>query len=86
MLRMYISKIPCSTQLCSCRKNGLRCVPACKHCCGKVCDNAELLTEENDIVDDEDEEDNFQIFTDDLETMAGPEIYEEVVETDMELN
>ena len=50
------------------------------------CDNAELLTEENDIEADEDEEDHFYRVIDDLWTMAGFDIYEEVVETDMDLN
>ena len=51
-----------------------------------MCDNAELLTEENDIEADENEEDHFYIVIGDLERMAGLEIYKDVVETDMDLN
>jgi hypothetical protein len=29
----------CGTQLCSCRKHGLKCVTACKNCTGTCCEN-----------------------------------------------
>ena len=35
-------KTSCSTDLCTCRKNGLHCMPACK-CYGRECDNGEPL-------------------------------------------
>lgn len=42
----------CVTLQCSCRKHGLECVSACKHCHGSSCDNAKsaenLLTSDDD--------------------------------------
>ena len=35
-------KSGCSSNLCSCRKHGLCCVPSCKHCCGS-CDNSGVI-------------------------------------------
>ena len=37
------SKNLCSTKVCSCHKNGLKCVTACGDCHGKVCNNSEDL-------------------------------------------
>ena len=37
-------KTDCSSVLCSCRKNGLKCVTACSNCCGKGCTNAEPVS------------------------------------------
>ena len=37
------SKNPCSTSICSCRKNGLKCVTACGDCHGEVCSNSEEI-------------------------------------------
>ena len=60
---------PCGSRLCSCRKNGLHCVPACGGCHGKGCENAELLQEdtiapehESDLT--ENERNIFDIFED----------------------
>ena len=39
------SKNPCGTKMCSCRKNGLKCVTACKDCQGESCNNAEEIFE-----------------------------------------
>ena len=51
------SKQPCSSQLCTCRKHGMKCIAACGHCHGTDCDNAETVApvlEDSDIeVDDE---------------------------------
>ena len=33
------SKNPCSSQICSCKKNGLPCVPSCGDCRGEYCVN-----------------------------------------------
>ena len=46
------SKNPCGTNMCSCRKNGLKCVTACEDCRGESCKNAEEIF-------DEEEEENF---------------------------
>ena len=42
------SKNPCGTNLCMCRKNGLKFVPACGNCRGEACNNSEenVLEEE----------------------------------------
>ena len=43
---------PCSSQLCSCRKNGLKCISACGHCHGVDCHNAEAVVpihEDSDV-------------------------------------
>ena len=60
---------PCGSRLCSCRKNGLHCVPACGGCHGEGCKNAELLQEdtiapehESDLT--ENERNIFDIFED----------------------
>ena len=46
---------PCSTQLCSCIKNGLSCVAACKNCNGEQCQNVSKpnldITAHNQLVD-----------------------------------
>ncbi len=51
------SKSPCGTNLCSCRKNGLKCVTACGDCRGESCKNSEEiilgLEEENMGADEE---------------------------------
>ena len=47
---------PCGTKLCSCRKHGLSCVPACKNCYGELCTNAnheQLAAESADSGDDD---------------------------------
>lgn len=44
------SRNACATQVCTCKKNGLPCVPACGSCRGLSCCNSEIETESN-IVD-----------------------------------
>ena len=40
------SRNPCGTNLCSCHKNGLKCVAACGDCRGEGCNNAvEIILE-----------------------------------------
>ena len=83
-----LQKTACSSQVCSCRKHGLKCVVSCKHCCGKGCNNADHQTSDfpetaelEANIDQVDEEENVQIVIDDLELMVGVEMYEEVVVT-----
>ena len=49
------SKNPCGTNLCSCRKNGLKCVTACGDCRGENCRNAQdIIYDVEDLeLDDE---------------------------------
>ena len=47
------SKNPCGTNICSCRKNGLKCVTACGDCRGEGCKNAEEM-----VLDVDEESDN----------------------------
>lgn len=47
------SKHPCSTNICSCHKHGLKCVTACKDCHGEGCNNSEEI-----VIDDTEEEAN----------------------------
>ena len=35
----------CDSAKCSCRKNGLKCSPACKNCKGVLCKNSEVVPE-----------------------------------------
>ena len=49
-------KTKCSSALCTCRKNGLPCVAACKHCRGTDCTNAQPHIA-NDVHDDTDSSD-----------------------------
>ena len=41
---------PCTSQLCTCFKHGLPCLPACKHCYGELCGNAHI-TETHQTLD-----------------------------------
>ena len=44
------SRNPCGTNICSCRKNGLKCVTACGDCQGENCKNAEdIIASEEEI-------------------------------------
>ncbi len=50
------SRNPCGTNLCSCRKNGLKCATACGDCRGENCKNAEdinVVLEENSDLESE---------------------------------
>ena len=49
------SKNPCGTNMCSCRKNGLKCVTACEDCRGEGCKNAEEIIDEEDNFNAEEE-------------------------------
>jgi hypothetical protein len=44
----------CKTRLCSCRKSGFKCLPACSHCHGTSCENAES-TKAVDLDSDDEE-------------------------------
>ncbi len=52
------SENPCGTNVCSCHKNGLKCVTACGDCRGEYCKNAEdiILSSEEEIFGLEGEE------------------------------
>ena len=43
------SRNPCGTNLCMCRKNGLKCVPACGDCIGEACNNSEEIVLEEEV-------------------------------------
>lgn len=60
------SKAPCSTNICSCKKHGMKCMPSCGDCYGEYCENAQKLDDDNDSDTDEDleSEDNRNIFKD----------------------
>jgi len=45
----------CSSRICSCVKHGLRCVPACKHCYGELCQNVQPVVVEYTEKSDEEE-------------------------------
>ena len=53
------SRNPCGNNICSCRKNGLKCVTACGDCHGESCKNVEEI-----IVDDDDDDDDGNIGSD----------------------
>ena len=40
--RKPTSKNPCGTNLCSCRKNGLKCMSSCGECHGENCNNKKV--------------------------------------------
>ncbi len=48
------SRNPCSSNICSCHKHGLKCATACGDCHGKDCQNTEL--ELNDIIYEEEQD------------------------------
>ncbi len=37
------ARSPCSSNVCSCRKHGLKCVSACGDCHGQNCQNSEIF-------------------------------------------
>jgi hypothetical protein len=47
------SERACSSQMCTCRKNNLKCIEACGHCHGKDCSNVEVV-----VVADDNESEN----------------------------
>ena len=83
---------PCSSHLCSCRKHGLHCVPACKNCTGTSCSNADISitglsdSEDEDDIDDmiaennELDHDDDTAFDDDILDCFIPWVTEEVVQ------
>ena len=60
------SQKQCSTKICSCRRNGLHCVPACGQCHGEGCGNAPEpppdSDDENELDSDSSERNIFEIF------------------------
>ena len=63
------SRNPCGTNLCSCRKNGLKLVPACGDCRGDSCNNviiieesATNLVDSEKVIEEEEERNIFDIF------------------------
>ena len=61
------SRNVCGTNLCSCRKSGLKCVAACEGCRGDECNNAtEPFLEDSDDINDNDITDRniFDLFQD----------------------
>ena len=48
----------CKTKNCTCHSYGSHCVPACKHCYGQTCTNAEPLRNTDAIVDNDDNDSN----------------------------
>ena len=52
------SRNPCGTNVCSCHKNGLKCVPACGDCRGETCNNSEqiIMDQEENLDSDENED------------------------------
>ena len=57
------SRNPCGTNLCSCRKNDLQCVPACGDCHGIGCHNEEeLVSEDSDTRNEMDKADDRNLF------------------------
>jgi len=47
------TKNSCGTSLCSCVKNGIRCIAACAKCHGNLCNNCEKAADDDDISNDE---------------------------------
>jgi hypothetical protein len=45
----------CSSKLCTCRKNGLKCIVTCGHCRGEDCSNAHVGNKLTDNIEDPDE-------------------------------
>ena len=49
------SRRPCSSSLCSCVKHGLPCLPSCKNCCGQHCENADITSVNETILEPDNE-------------------------------
>ena len=54
------TKSPCGTLLCSCRRNGMPCMAACKHCSGEECENVHQLKVDDLSLPDSVEDDELQ--------------------------
>ena len=50
------SKNSCATNVCSCHKNGLKCVPACGDCRGETCNNSEQIIVDQKTLESDDED------------------------------
>ena len=55
------SRNPCGSNQCSCRRNGIQCVPACGDCRGMGCKNSSRGMED-DTTDSDDSSDDGNIF------------------------
>ena len=81
------SSRPCSTQICTCFKHGLTCVPACKNCCGDQCENIEsqCTAEVSPNFSNSDEYDNNEdleeLIPEDCREFDFPWIDEEIIES-----
>lgn len=58
------TKNPCGTKVCSCKKNGLKCVVACGNCHGQQCNNSESIIYDDDNESDYDDANIFDILED----------------------
>ena len=65
------SRQPCGMAHCSCRKHGLECVSACKHCHGTSCENA--ATVDSDTLNMSDADDNV-LRVDHVESLPEEEV------------
>ena len=74
---------PCSSMICTCYKHGLSCVTACKHCCGKACNNV-LINSSTSYPESLEDSEAEELRIDGLHDEADIEIYEEIVETEMD--
>jgi hypothetical protein len=74
-------KRPCSSLVCTCRKHGLNCVASCKHCCGKACDNVLL---DAGVPAECETMESHSLEATAFDSLDDIELYEEIVETDMD--
>ena len=56
------TKNPCGANNCSCRKNGLPCVTACRNCHGNSCTNVSKVEIMDDSEDESFERNAFELF------------------------
>jgi len=73
------TKNPCSSMLCSCRKNGMHCMAACKHCCGEECENVHQL---NSYADETFEVNDGLCFEDDDESTEDDDVLYHMLDGD----
>ena len=60
--RTLSTKNPCGANNCSCRKNGLPCVTACRNCHGNNCTNVSKVEIMDDSEDESFERNAFELF------------------------
>ena len=60
--RTLLTKNPCGANNCSCRKNGLPCVTACRNCHGNNCTNVSKVEIMDDSEDESFERNAFELF------------------------